>query len=120
MAFVTNFVSCHEVGIAIGIERLMGQYQYQYLEGVKFQYQYQYRKVADGQYQYQYQYLENGDFNTNTNTGPYTNSSIPIPGIARLWIAQGFRFVQTFGPYTIVYDGLDFPIFHYFCTTKQC
>ena len=86
LAFVTNFVSCHEVGI--GIERLTGQYQYQYLEGVKFQYQYQYQylKVADGQYQYQYQYLENRDFNTNTNTntGPNTNTSIPIPGIAGL------------------------------------
>ena len=60
------------------------QYQYQYLEAVKFQYQYQYQylKGDDGQYQYQYQYLENPDFNTNTNTAPKVNTSIPIPGIA--------------------------------------
>ena len=70
VSWLLRLILCHEVGI--GIEGLMGQYQYQYqyLEAVKFQYQYQYQylKVADGQYQYQYQYLENRDFNTNTNT----------------------------------------------------
>ena len=82
VSWLLRLTLCHEVGI--GIEGLMGQYQYQYLEAVKFQYQYQYQylKVADGQYQYQYQYLENPDFNTNTNTAPKVNTSIPIPGIA--------------------------------------
>ena len=64
VSWLLRLILCHEVGI--GIEGLMGQYQYQYqyLEAVKFQYQYQYQylKGADGQYQYQYQYLENRDF----------------------------------------------------------
>ena len=66
VSWLLRLTLCHEVGI--GIEGLMGQYQYQYLEAAEVQYQYQYLKVADGQYQYQYQYLENRDFNTNTNT----------------------------------------------------
>ena len=76
--------------IGLGIAGLRGQYQYQYLEAaeVQYQYQYQYLKVSDGQYQYQYQYLKNPDFNTNTNTNtaPQVNTSIPIPGIAGVWL----------------------------------
>ena len=60
VSWLLRLTLCHEVGI--GIEGLMGQYQYQYLEAVKFQYQYQYLKDADGQYQYQYQFLEGVKF----------------------------------------------------------
>ena len=51
---------------------------------------------SDIQYQYQYQYLEIWIFNTNTNTntGQNLNTSIPIPGIVRVWYRPIFSNIK--------------------------